>query len=138
VWPRSTSASRLKFLTVVRNLQTGEAFVVSGRDRKHENAPMSFSEPNECHPADSASRGVVDMWRDRSPTASRHWAPKCRIVYDKLTFCKHANKAIDEVRGRQNFSVAPQGGVWRGGVKGKARLCSRAGFEAATAKNASS
>ena len=55
------------------------------------------------------------MWRPFTNSIA-HWAPNCRIVYDKFHILQHANKAIDEVRRAEFFR---KGGRMRGVVKGK-------------------
>jgi len=45
-----------------------------------------------------------------------HWAPQCRIVFDKFHVMQHAAKAVDEVRRAEFFR---KGARTRGLVKGK-------------------
>jgi len=45
-----------------------------------------------------------------------HWAPQCKIVYDKVHIMQHANAAIDEVRKAEFFRQGPKK---RGLIKGK-------------------
>jgi len=45
-----------------------------------------------------------------------HWAPQCKIVYDKFHIMQHANAAIDELRKAEFFRQGPQK---RGLIKGK-------------------
>ena len=45
-----------------------------------------------------------------------HWAPQCRIIYDKFHIMQHADEAVDEVRRAEFFR---QGKKKRGLVKGK-------------------
>src|ERR1044072_2839842 len=55
------------------------------------------------------------MWRPYR-LSIEHWAPDCRIIYDKFHVMQHANAAVDEVRRAEFFR---KGGRMRGLVKGK-------------------
>jgi len=86
-----------------------------GLDRKQETLDEFFrtqlSEIQRKH----IEAACVDMWRPFTNSIA-HWAPNCRIVYDKFHILQHANKAIDEVRRAEFFR---KGGRMRGVVKGK-------------------
>ena len=57
----------------------------------------------------------LDMW-EPFRLSIEHWAPQCKIVYDKFHILQHANAAIDEVRKAEFFRQGPKK---RGLIKGK-------------------
>ena len=57
----------------------------------------------------------VDIWEPYRQSIE-HWAPDCRIVYNKFQVMQHANRAVDEVRRAEFFR---KGGRMRGVVTGK-------------------
>jgi transposase len=104
------SATRRK----VSNLQTGEPLWF-GQDRKQETLDEFFRTQLSEIQRKRLAAACVDMWRPFT-NSMEHWAPNCRIVYDKFHVLQHANKAIDEVRRAEFFR---KGGRMRGLVKGK-------------------
>lgn len=105
---------RLKFLTVVSNLDTTEP-VWFGRDRKQETLDTFFRERLSRRQRQRIVAACVDMW-PAFTTSIQSWAPQCRIVYDKFHVMQHANAAVDEVRRAEFFR---KGGAARQVVKGK-------------------
>jgi transposase len=103
-----------KFITVVSNLESGEP-VWFGRERKKETLDEFFQTELSTGQRSRISAACVDMW-EPFRLSIEHWAPQCRIVYDKFHIMQHANRAIDEVRRAEFFR---KGGQWRGLVKGK-------------------
>jgi len=105
---------QMKFITVVSNLETGEPLWF-GQDRKQETLDEFFQTQLGANQRQRIAAACVDMWRPFTNSIG-HWAPNCRIVYDKFHVLQHANKAIDEVRRAEFFR---KGGQMRGVVKGK-------------------
>jgi len=105
---------RMKFITVVSNLETGEPLWF-GQDRKQETLDEFFRTQLSERQREGIAAACVDMWRPFT-NSIEHWAPNCRIVFDKFHILQHANKAIDEVRRAEFFR---KGGRMRGVVKGK-------------------
>ena len=105
---------QMKFITVVSNLETGEPLWF-GQDRKQETLDEFFRTQLKEGQRKRIAAACVDMWRPFT-NSIEHWAPNCRIVYDKFHVLQHANKAIDEVRRAEFFR---KGGRMRGVVKGK-------------------
>jgi transposase len=105
---------QMKFITVVSNLETGEPLWF-GQDRKQETLDEFFRTQLGANQRKRIAAACVDMWRPFT-NSIEHWAPNCRIVYDKFHVLQHANKAIDEVRRAEFFR---KGGRMRGVVKGK-------------------
>ena len=105
---------RIKFITVVSNLETGEPLWF-GQDRKQETLDEFFRTQLSERQREGIAAACVDMWRPFT-NSIEHWAPNCRIVFDKFHILQHANKAIDEVRRAEFFR---KGGRMRGVVKGK-------------------
>ena len=103
-----------KFLTVARNLDSGEP-VWFGQERKRETLDGFFESELSAGQRMRITAACVDMWEPYRLSIEQ-WAPNCRIVYDKFHVMQHANKAIDEVRRAEFFR---KGGRWRGLVKGK-------------------
>jgi transposase len=103
-----------KFLTVVCNLETGEALWF-GRERKKETLDAFFQEELSTRQRRGIEAVCVDMW-EPFRLSLEEWVPQCRIVYDKFHIMQHANEAIDEVRRAEFFR---KGGRMRGVVKGK-------------------
>ena len=105
---------RMKFITVVSNLETGEPLWF-GQDRKQETLDEFFRTRLSERQRKRIAAACVDMWRPFTNSIEQ-WAPNCRIVFDKFHVLQHANKAIDEVRRAEFFR---KGGRMRGVVKGK-------------------
>jgi transposase len=105
---------QMKFITVVSNLETGEPLWF-GQDRKQETLDEFFRTQLNASQRKRIVAACVDMWRPFT-NSIEHWAPNCRIVYDKFHVLQHAHKAIDEVRRAEFFR---KGGRMRGVVKGK-------------------
>jgi len=105
---------QMKFISVVSNLETGEPLWF-GQDRKEETLDEFFRTQLNASQRNRIAAACVDMWRPFT-NSIEHWAPNCRIVYDKFHVLQHANKAIDEVRRAEFFR---KGGRMRGVVKGK-------------------
>jgi transposase len=105
---------KLKFLTVVCNLETAEP-VWFGRERKKETLDGFFQEELSGAQRRNLDAACVDMW-EPFRLSIQQWAPQCRIVYDKFHIMQHANDAVDEVRRAEFFR---KGGEVRGLVKGK-------------------
>ena len=91
----------MKFITVVSNLKTGEPLWF-GQDRKQETLDEFFRTQLTERQRKRIEAACVDMWRPFT-NSIEHWAPNCRIVYDKFHVLQHANKAIDEVRRAEFF-----------------------------------
>ena len=92
---------RMKFITVVSNLETGEPLWF-GQDRKQETLDEFFRTQLSERQREGIAAACVDMWRPFT-NSIEHWAPNCRIVFDKFHILQHANKAIDEVRRAEFF-----------------------------------
>jgi transposase len=105
---------KLKFLTVVCNLETAEP-VWFGRERKTETLDGFFREELSGAQRRNLDAACVDMW-EPFRLSIQQWAPQCRIVYDKFHIMQHANDAVDEVRRAEFFR---KGGEARELVKGK-------------------
>ena len=103
-----------KFITVVSNLDSAEP-VWFGRERKKETLDGFFQNELSARQRMRIAAACVDMWEPYR-LSIEHWAPNCRIVYDKFHVMQHANQAIDEVRRAEFFR---KGGQMRGLVKGK-------------------
>jgi transposase len=105
---------KLKFITVVSNLETGEPLWF-GKERKKETLDEFFREELSGRQRARIEAACVDMW-EPFRLSLQQWAPNCRIVYDKFHIMQHANAAVDEVRRAEYFR---KGGRARGIVKGK-------------------
>ena len=103
-----------KFITVVSNLQAGEPLWF-GRERKRETLDQFFENELSVRQRGRIEAACVDMWEPYRQSIE-HWAPKCRIIYDKFHILQHANAAVDEVRRAEFFR---QGVKQRGLIKGK-------------------
>lgn len=103
-----------KFLTVVCNLETGEPLWF-GRERKKETLDDFFRSQLVSRQRKRLEVACVDMW-EPFRLSIEHWAPGCKIVYDKFHIMQHANDAIDEVRRAEFFRQGPKK---RGLIKGK-------------------
>lgn len=104
----------VKFLTVVCNLETAEPLWF-GRDRKQETLDEFFRSQLVSRQRKRIEAACLDMW-EPFRASIEHWAPQCRIVYDKFHILQHANRAIDEVRRAEFFR---QGHRKRQLIKGK-------------------
>ena len=105
---------KLKFLTVVSDLATGEP-VWFGRERKRETLDEYFQTQLSAFQRGRITAACVDMWEPFT-LSILHWAPNCQIVYDKFHVMQHANAAVDEVRRAEFFRKGVQA---RSIVKGK-------------------
>lgn len=104
---------KVKFITVVSNLETGEP-VWFGKERKKETIDEFFKTRTKRQRSRIES-ACVDMWGPYTQSILEH-APQCLIVYDKFHVMQHANAAVDEVRRAEFFR---KGSQMRGVVKGK-------------------
>lgn len=105
---------KMKFVTVVSNLETGEPLWF-GLERKKETLDEFFRTQLSARQRQRIEAACIDMW-EAYTTSIQEWAPNCAIVYDKFHIMQHANKAIDEVRRAEFFR---KGGALREVVKGK-------------------
>jgi transposase len=103
-----------KFVTVVSNLETAEPVFLEP-ERKKETLDRFFERDLTEQQRGRIQAACVDMW-EPFRLSIEHWAPDCRIIYDKFHIMQHANRAIDEVRRAEFFR---KGGTMRGLVKGK-------------------
>ena len=71
-----------KFLTVVCNLATGEPLWF-GKERKQETLDDLFRNQLVSRRRKRIEVACVDMW-DPFRKSIEHWAPQCKIVYDKF------------------------------------------------------
>ena len=120
---------KTKFLTVVSNLQTGEPLWF-GEGRQQEVLDEFFQTQLRASQRRRIKAACVDMW-EAFTNSIHHYAPQCRIVYDKFHVRQHANQAIDEVRRAEFFR---QGGRAREVVKGKRWLLLTRGVNLDTEK----
>lgn len=105
---------KIKFVTVVSNLETGEP-VWFGRERKKETLDEFFRNQLTGWQRSRIKVACVDMW-EPFRLSIEEWAKNCAVVYDKFHIMQHANQAIDEVRRAEFFR---KGGPWREMVRGK-------------------
>ena len=105
---------KMKFVTVVSNLETGEPLWF-GLERKKETLDEFFRTELSARQRQRIEAACVDMWEPYT-FSIQQWAPNCSIVYDKFHILQHANKAIDEVRRAEFYR---KGGAMRNLVKGK-------------------
>src|SRR5437588_279797 len=105
---------KLKFVTVVSNLETGEPLWF-GRERKKETLDEFFRTELSSGQRRRIAAACVDMW-EPFRLSMQEWVPGCRIVYDKFHILQHANDAVDEVRRAEFFRKGQQ---MRDVVKGK-------------------
>jgi transposase len=98
----------------VCNLETAEPLWF-GRERKRETLDEFFRGHLRSRQRKRIAAACVDMWEPFRLSIA-HWAPQCRIVYDKFHILQHANAAIDEVRKAEFFR---QGKRKRSLIKGK-------------------
>ena len=103
-----------KFLTVVCNVETAEPLWF-GRERKQETLDDFFRSQLVSRQRQRIEAVCVDMW-EPFRLSIEHWAPQCKIVYDKFHILQHANDAIDEVRKAEFFRQGPKK---RALIKGK-------------------
>jgi transposase len=103
-----------KFLTVVCNLETAEPLWF-GRERKQETLDDFFRSQLVSRQRQRIEAVCVDMW-EPFRLSIEHWAPLCKIVYDKFHILQRANDAIDEVRKAEFFRQGPKK---RALIKGK-------------------
>jgi transposase len=95
-----------KFLTVVCNVETAEPLWF-GRERKQETLDDFFRSQLVSRQRKRIQAVCVDMW-EPFRLSIEHWAPQCKIVYDKFHILQHANDAIDEVRKAEFFRQGPK------------------------------
>lgn len=105
---------KVKFITVVSNLETGEPFWF-GWERKKETLDEFFRTQLRSSQRGNIEPACVDMWQPFTDSITQ-WACECRIVYDKFHIMQHANEAVNEVRRAEFFR---KGGRLREIVKGK-------------------
>ena len=79
-----------KFLTVASNLESGEPLWF-GRERKKETLDEFFDTELSARQRAGIEAACVDMW-EPFRLSIEHWAPRCRIVYDKFHIMQHANQ----------------------------------------------
>ncbi len=103
-----------KFLTVVSNLETAEPLWF-GQERKQGTLDEFFRTEVSARQRKGIEAACMDMWKPYRLSVE-HWAPQCKIIYDKFHIMQHANEAVDEVRRAEFFR---QGKNKRGLVKGK-------------------
>ena len=111
---------KVKFLTVVSNLETGEPLWF-GKARKEETLDEYFRTQLNKRQRGQIEAACVDMWEPFTNSILR-WLPQCKIVFDKFHVMQHANDAIDEVRRAEFFR---KGIEMRELVKGKRWLLLR-------------
>lgn len=111
---------KVKFLTVVSNLETGEPLWF-GKARKEETLDDYFRTQLNKRQRGQIEAACVDMWEPFTNSILR-WLPQCKIVFDKFHVMQHANDAIDEVRRAEFFR---KGIEMRELVKGKRWLLLR-------------
>src|SRR6266704_3951696 len=111
---------KIQFVTVASNLETGEPLWF-GRERKRETLDEFFRTQLRSSQRRNIQAACVDMW-EPFRLSIQHWAPQCKIVYDKFHIMQHANAAIDEVRKAEFFRQGPKK---RGRIKGKKWLLLR-------------
>src|ERR1700736_3553660 len=111
---------REKCVPVVSNLETGEPLWF-GRERKRETLDEFFRSQLRSRQRKRIEAACLDMW-EPFRLSVQHWAPQCKIVYDRFHIMQHANAAIDEVRKAEFFRQGPQK---RGLIKGKKWLVLR-------------
>ena len=105
---------KIKFITVVSNLDTGEP-VWFGAERKKETLDEFFRSQLRSQQRSRIQAACLDMWEPFRQSVGE-WAKNCAVVYDKFHIMQHANRAVDEVRRAEFFR---KGGRMRELVKGK-------------------
>jgi transposase len=103
-----------KFLTVVSNLESGEALWF-GKERKKETLDEFFLTRLSRRQRYSIAAACIDMW-EPFRLSIEQWAPGCSIIYDKFHILQHANEAVNEVRRAEFFR---KGLEMRDLIKGK-------------------
>ena len=106
-----------KFLTVVTNLERGEALWF-GRARKKETLDEFFEKHLSAFQRSAIRAACVDLWEPYRHSLEP-WVPECRIIYDQFHILQHAGQAVDEVRRAEFFR---KGGAARDLVGGKRGL----------------
>lgn len=97
---------KLKFITVVSDLDTGEPLWF-GEGRKKETLDLFFERYLTAEQRLLIEAACVDMWEPYTQSLQQ-WVPQCRIVYDKFHVLQHANRAVDEVRRAEFFRKGTQ------------------------------
>jgi transposase len=105
---------KIKFITVVSNLETGEPLWF-GLERKQATLDEFFRTQLSRGQRGRIQSACVDMHAGYSASI-RQWCRNCKIVYDKFHIMQHANNAVDEVRRAEFFR---QGRQRREVMKGK-------------------
>jgi transposase len=105
---------KVKFVTVVSNLETGEP-VWFGKERKKETLDEFFRTQLTSRQRARIEVVCMDMWAPFRQSLEE-WLPYCAVVYDKFHIMQHANEAVDEVRRAEFFR---KGRASRELVKGK-------------------
>jgi transposase len=105
---------KIKFVTVVSNLETGEPLWF-GNERRKETLDEFFRSQLSSAQRNRITVACMDMWEPFRQSVNE-WAKRCAIVYDKFHIMQHANQAVDEVRRAEFFR---KGKAQRELVKGK-------------------
>jgi transposase len=111
---------RIKFLTVVSDLETGEPLWV-GPERTRETLDRFFAEALPRRRRRTVRAVCVDMWEPFRLSLREH-LPHAHLVYDKFHVLRHASEAVDETRRAEFFR---QGAEARGLIRGKRWLLLR-------------
>lgn len=109
---------KIKFVTVVSNLETGEP-IWFGNERKKQTLDEFFSSQLSRAQRNRIAVACLDMWEPFRQSV-QEWAQNCAIVYDKFHIMQHANQAVDEVRRAEFFR---KGGSMRELVRGNGGCC---------------
>lgn len=105
---------KIKFVTVVSNLETGEP-VWFGKERRKQTLDEFFRSQLSSAQRNRITVACMDMWEPFRQSV-QEWAKNCAIVYDKFHIMQHGNHAVDEVRRAEFFR---KGGPMRDLVRGK-------------------
>lgn len=105
---------KIKFVTVVSNLETGEPLWF-GNERKKQTLDEFFRSQLSRAQRNRITVACMDMWEPFRQSVNE-WAKRCAVVYDKFHIMQHANQAVDEVRRAEFFR---KGKAMRELVKGK-------------------
>ncbi|NJK31477.1 MAG: ISL3 family transposase [Deltaproteobacteria bacterium] len=105
---------KIKFVTVVSNLETGEP-IWFGNERRKQTLDEFFRSQLSSAQRNRITVACMDMWEPFRQSVNE-WAKRCAIVYDKFHIMQHANQAVDEVRRAEFFR---KGKTSRELVKGK-------------------
>lgn len=105
---------KIKFVTVVSNLDTGEPLWF-GNERRKQTLDEFFRSQLSSAQRNRITVACMDMWEPFRQSVNE-WAKRCAVVYDKFHIMQHANQAVDEVRRAEFFR---KGKAKRELVKGK-------------------